>query len=252
MGASSLRLTPAALALAAIPLAPAAGAGDLVERFTGTARGADGAVLYREEHVVRRTPGRLLGATTTYLGPAGRPIAILRTDFSRDPFAPSYEFEDLRTGAVESVRISEGSIELRAGRRTRTLARLAPASPRVVAGQGLDRFVRHRLDAVAAGEVLSLAYAIPSRLGVYDMRVRAEGGGAGGSTVRVRVEFSSWLLRLLAPSLEVDYDRATRRLLRYRGVSNLAFGDGENPEVEILYAYPEAAGSRSEEPHATR
>lgn len=93
---------------------------------------------------------------------------------------------------------------------------------------------------LARGTRLELAYAIPSRLETYDMRVRALGESAG-PTVRVRAEFSSWVLRLLAPNLDVDYDRETRRLLRYRGLSNLTFEGGENPVVEITYAYPRAA-----------
>ena len=63
------------------------------------------------------------------------------------------------------------------------------------------------------------------------------------------MEFSSWILRLLAPTLEVDYDRATRRLLRYRGPSNLADASGNNPEVEIAYTYLEEAGAPAGELH---
>jgi hypothetical protein len=237
----------AALALAA----PARGDGELVERFTGTARDTGGAVLYLEDPEVRRTPERLLGATTTYRDPEGAPIAVLRTDFSRDAFAPSYLFEDLRSGAVEAVVVSGEGLELRAPKGSRTLARTA-AGRRIVTGQGLDRLVRARLDSLVAGEVLSLTYAIPSRLDVYDMRVRALGRARPGAAARIRVEFSSWVLRLLAPALEVEYDAATRRLLRYRGLSNLVFDGGENPEVEITYAYPRNSRVFPEGPHAAR
>jgi hypothetical protein len=227
-----------ALALAAMPH-PARGYEELVERFTGTARGQDGAVLYLEDHAVRRTPERLLGATTTYRDPGGREIAVLRTDFSRDPFAPSYEFEDLRSGTTEAVDVSADVLALRAGKGSRTLPRPPEPARRLVTGQGLDRLVRTRLDAIETGEVLSLRYAVPARLDAYDMRVRAVDAEAAGATVRIRVEFSSWVLRLLAPSLDVEYDRKTRRILRYRGVSNLAGADSKNPEVEITYAYPQ-------------
>jgi hypothetical protein len=53
--------------------------------------------------------------------------------------------------------------------------------------------------------------------------------------VRVRVEPASLLLRLLAPRIVAEYDRATGRLIRYRGVSNLAGPDGDVQEVEIAY-----------------
>lgn len=244
-------LVIAALALAALP-SPARGEGELIERFTGMARDLSGEVLYLEDHAVRRTRERLLGATTTYLDPAGERIAVLHTDFSRDAFAPSYVFEDLRSGAVEAVVVSADGLELRSPKGSRKLGRTTAAGRRIVTGQGLDRLVRARLDSLAAGEVLSLTYAIPSRLDAYDMRVRAL-GSRGGATARIRVEFSSWLVRLLAPALDVEYDGATRRLLRYRGVSNLVFENGENPEVEITYAYPQREpGAGPEGTHAAR
>jgi hypothetical protein len=239
----------AALAAAAAPLA-ALGDGERVERFTGTATGAGGAVLYREEHEVRLAGDRLVSAATVYLDASGRRIATLHTDFAADPFAPSYVFEDLRSGVVESVARSAEGLAVRAGERTRTLRDAPGGGRRVAAGQGLDRVVRARLDDLARGESLSLSYVIPSRLDAYHLRVRAVDPGRPGARLRVRVEFSSWLLRLLAPALEVEYDRSTRRLLRYRGPSNLADPGGENPTVEITYAYADGKVVRSGGLHA--
>jgi hypothetical protein len=48
-------------------------------------------------------------------------------------------------------------------------------------------------------------------------------------------EAASFLLRLLAPAIEAEYERSTGRLLRYRGVSNLAGPDGETLQVDIRY-----------------
>jgi hypothetical protein len=240
----------AALAVAALPGA-ARGESEL-ERFTGTARGRDGAVLYREAHEVRRAGDRLLSAVTVYTDPAGRRIATLRTDFADDPFAPSYVFEDLRRGAAESVSRSPEGLVVRSGKKTRTLPLAPEEARRVATGQGLDRLVRARLDDLARGASLDLSYVIPSRLDAYDLRVRAERARGPAAPLRVRVEFSSWLLRLLAPSLEVEYDRPTGRLLRYRGASNLQDERGENPEVEITYAYPGDAPVPGRGAHGTR
>jgi hypothetical protein len=226
-------------ALAALAPPPAAAAAERVDRFQGTARDRDGAVLYLESHDVRSVADRLRSATTTYRDPAGRVLAVLHTDFSRDPFAPSYRFEDRLRGAVEEVEVSAGGVTLGAGSRRRTLALPGDPARRLVAGQGLDRFVRDRLDALEAGAELKVAFAIPSRQDAYEFRVRAVPGASTDATVRVRVEIDSWVLRIFASSLDVEYDRASRRLLRYRGLSNLTDERGENPEVEITYAYPE-------------
>ncbi len=249
---------PAAAALAALLVAalprPAHGDGERLERFTGTARGRDGAVLYREEHEVRRSADVPLSAVTVYTDPSGRRIAILRTDFAVDPFAPSYVFEDLRSGAAEAVARSPEGLVVRAGKRSRTLALAPEEARRVASGQGLDRLVRARLDDLARGDSLEVSYVIPSRLGAYGLRARAVGarGGDDQVPIRVRVEFSSWILRLLVPALEVEYDGPTGRLLRYRGPSNLADERGENPEVEITYSYPPGDVASAGEPHGSR
>jgi stearoyl-CoA desaturase (delta-9 desaturase) len=236
---------PAGALLAALVLAlprPAAAQGG-AERFVGTARTRGGAVLYQEAHEVELDRGRPVSATTVYRDPSGQPIAELHTDFSHEPFAPSYAFLDLRTGKAERVEVGERELRLEAGGRATTLAR--PEG--LTTGQGLDRLVRSSLGALAAGEVVRVAYAIPSRHDAYTFRIRAVGPEAG-PRLRVRVELASFPLRLLAPALEVEYDRETGRLVRYRGASNLSFGDGANPQVEITYAYPEAPGASEEAP----
>jgi hypothetical protein len=236
----------AALALAAPPLATAAGRGDdglpSVERFAGVARGRDGRVLYLEEHQVRRAGDRVLDALTTYRDPSGAVLAVLRSDYAADPWAPSYRFEDRRTGRVEAIETGPEGAALEAGGRRVLLARPPPGRPPLVGGQGLDRLVRARLDALRAGERLTVAFAIPSRHDTYEFRVQALPARQAGEVVRVRVEVASWVLRLLAPAMDCDYDPVTRRLLRYRGPSNLEGPDGAPWDVEITYHYTSLPG----------
>jgi len=226
----------AAAAALILLLAPGAAAAD--ERFVGTARLAGGRIAYVEEHEVRREAGRVVAAETLYLDAGGKAIARLRSDYARDPFAPDYRYEDLRTGEVEEVALLDGAVQLRAGERQR---RLPLGSLPLAAGQGLDRLARARLPELLRGEVLRVSLALPSRLQAYDFRIRALPGSSKGDRVRVRIEPASFLLRLLAPSIEADYDRETGRLLHYRGVSNVAGPDGEVQEVEIEYRYPGVA-----------
>lgn len=230
----ALFLTVIAAAVAALLLPATATAAE--ERFVGTARLADGSIAYVEEHAVRREEGKVVAAETRYLDAAGRPIARLRSDYGRDPFAPDYRYEDLRTGEVEEVALSGSGLELRAGDRRRLLS--LDGRGTLAAGQGLDRLTRARLEELSRGQVLRVSLALPSRLEAYDFRIRALPRDAPGERVRVRIEPASFFLRLLAPSIEADYDRETGRLLAYRGVSNVAGPRGEVQQVEIDYRYP--------------
>ena len=245
-------LALAAVALTVAPTAARPDAGVEVDRFSGVAHGRDGAVAYREDHEVRRIGARPLQAVTTYRAPSGEVLAVLRTDFSRSPYAPDYAFEDRRRSAVEAVEVSERGATLVAGSRRTTVALPGDPARPLVTGQGLDRLVRARLADLVRGEELRVAFAIPSRQATYDFRVRALPAAPDAPTVLVRVEIDSWVLRLFASSLDSEYDRATGRLVRYRGLSNLLDERGDNPEVVITYAYPEAGPAGEEDQRAAR
>ena len=206
-----------------------------IERFRGVARSKDGAVAYVETHEVRVSGGRVTSAETRYNRADGRAIARLVSEYAPGSFAPDYEFQDLRTGAVEAVRRAENGIRLVDGDRAKVLP--LPEGMPLVTGQGLDRYARAHLEELARGEVLRVSLALPGRLDAFGFQLRGERIENG--MIRVRFEPSSFLLRLLAPSLEGEYDPATRRLVRYVGMSNVAGEDGSPQQVEISYSYPE-------------
>ncbi|HET8732334.1 MAG TPA: hypothetical protein VFM45_01045 [Anaeromyxobacteraceae bacterium] len=242
---TALLAAVAALAAAAPANAPAgsvsspsgtvASAPVVVERFEGVARGRDGSVAYVETHEVRVVGGSVASAETRYARPDGRTIARLVSAYAPGSFLPDYEFEDLRTGAREAVRREPGAVQLRDGDRVAKLD--LPEDVPLVAGQGLDRYARAHLDALARGETLRVRLALPGRLDAFGFRLRGEPLPDG--KVRVRFEPSSIVLRILAPSLEGEYDLSTRRLVRYVGVSNVPAEDGSTQQVEIAYSYSE-------------
>jgi hypothetical protein len=213
----------------AVPASP------VVERFQGVARTADGRVAYVETHEVLLSGGDVTSAETRYERPDGRTIARLVSTYVPGSFAPDYQFQDFRTGAFEAVRRAPDGVRLQEGDRERVLP--FPDDAPLVAGQGLDRYARAHLEQLARGETLRVRLALPGRLDAFGFRLRGEPLPDG--RVRVRFEPTSFILRMLAPSLEGDYDPATRRLVRYLGVSNVPAEDGSSQQVEIAYSYAE-------------
>ena len=53
----------------------------------------------------------------------------------------------------------------------------------------------------------------------------------------IRLEVENWFLRLFAPYVEVTYERQSRCLMRYEGVSNVADVSGRFKRVQITYGY---------------
>jgi hypothetical protein len=228
-----------AFALASALLLASPGDPSSIESFRGVARTKDGAVAYVETHEVRLSGGSVTSAETRYSRADGRAIARLVSEYAPGSFAPDYEFQDLRTGAREAVRRAGDGIRLVDGDRAKVLP--LPEDLPLVAGQGLDRYARAHLEELAGGEVLRVSLALPGRLDTFGFQLRGERVESG--RIRVRFEPSSFILRLLAPSLEGEYDPATRRLVRYVGMSNVAGEDGSPQQVEISYSYPEPSSS---------
>lgn len=228
------------VALAVVLGTSAAGAAEpLVERYSGIARSPSGELLYREQHEVVEREGIPVRAVTTYYDRDGKKLGELDSDFSRSAFAPNYDFQDLRAHKRESAQVLSGAVLLSyAGERKKLEV---PSGETLVLGQGLHHFARLNLDRLALGPV-SVRFAVPSRLDTYSFRIRPM-EGTDARRVRLRIEIDSWLLRQFAPHIEVLYDRQTRHLLEYRGVSNLEAPDGSTQKVVIQYAYPAARDS---------
>ena len=204
-----------------------------VERYEGIARSPSGELVYRERHEVTHVGSRPIRALTVYYDRTGKEIGRLDSDFSKSSYAPSYRFLDRRTKKTESADVSGSNMLLRYQGTQKELT--VDAGETLVVGQGLHHFARLNLERLAK-EAISVRFAIPSRLDTYGFRVRPLASPRAG-VVRLRIEMSSIILRQLAPDLEVDYDLSTRRLLRYRGVSNLEGADGSTQDVVITYNY---------------
>lgn len=235
MTATPKRMTGLLTLTAAVVLGAAPAYGE-TERFFGIARSKSGAVLYKETHQVEREHGRILRSLTRYSDEQGRLIAELSSDYRKDPFAPDYRVTDAGGRVIEAAQIQGNRLVL--GYKNRSETRDLPRrdAPRLVTGQGLDHLVRERLDSLADGSDLLVTFAIPSRFDTYAFRIHAQ-ETARKDIILLKITIDDWFLALLAPSLEVEYDRAKQRLLSYRGVSNLRGPEGETMNVQIRYSY---------------
>ena len=78
---------------------------------------------------------------------------------------------------------------------------------------------------------------LPGRLD--DFRLQLETEGVSEKEIRFKLEFEHWLLKFFTPVLFLTYDPTKRRLMEYRGPSNINTEDNEFKEVRIIYQYPD-------------
>lgn len=220
----------AGLVLAAAP--PTVAATTL--RFDeGIARNPDSAIeLYREQHWLRSEGDRPLERIVLYRCPDGTAFGRKWIDYRVSTTAPSFVFEDRRSGYREGFR-RDGGAELffraKAGAPEKfAFVRSAP----LVVDAGFDQFIREHWAPLVAGKSLPLEFAVPARLRSMRFSVRRAAGARVASEeawiFRLKLE---GLLGLLVPAIDVSYGRQSQRLLRFEGLSNLRDDAGHQPLV---------------------
>ena len=216
-----------AAALLALAWCAGAAAAPTTHTFRGYAYDLDnGKFLYTEVHRQAIEGDRWLGGTIDYYAPDGSRIGHKTLDFSQDPYVPVYQL-DLTTagGYMEGIAaLTPDRIEMKKKGYGSTAVRKAAVARRgaMVADSGFHSFLRDRFPDLLAGKTVEFNFAVSGELDSFRFRARriADGAFEGKPAVQFKVEPSTWL-RLLAAPLFILYDPEQRRLLEYRGISNL-------------------------------
>ena len=220
-----------------------------VRRRTGCAYDrSTGEMLYVETHEERFHAQRPVGARVLYTDPEGRRFAEKSVDFSGRAVMPRFHFENSATGHAEGLESSgDGLTVLFRKSRTSELRRTRlDGAVRGIADAGFDHFIGGHWSRLMRERKIVRPFLIPSLGRFVDFRIRrvdpapAQPEGEVGFVL----EADSALLRLLAPTVRVDYTAGNRRLLRYTGPSNVRDGAGSNFDVVIVFAEtPACAGA---------
>lgn len=214
-----------------------------VSSFQGIARNEGGEIVYTEVHRMLYQESRPRRNQTRYLNAEGQQFAILESNFTPHPYVPSYRFKDMRFGRSEGTVVEDGLVRLywRRSADAAIKARTLPLTDNMITGQGLHVFLQDHLQKLVDRDVVEkVNFLIPLEGEQYPFRIRhLTGPGSSPGTVSFRVEIDNWFLRLFAPYIEVRYHRATKRLLYYKGPSNLLDANREVQNVTITYEYEE-------------
>lgn len=201
-------------------------AGAETVRFHGYATNLDnGKYLYTELHEQEVEAGRVQTATISYFDAAGKLVAKKTLDYRQNRTIPLFRIDHPDQGYVEALRsISGGNLDLLKVTREKGEQNKSVPIPKgaVAADSGFNHLIQDSLPRLLAGETVQFHLVVAGNLDAYHFRAKKvrDDSFEGAPAVLLRVEPDS-LLRLLVDPLDLLYDPATRRLLEYRGVSNL-------------------------------
>jgi hypothetical protein len=220
-------------------------------RYSGTAYSLDDdQILYREDHTLTMKDGQPIERTTLYYDADNQLFAEknnrYRSQFnnpdsnntdSDSPATPDFMLTDDRYGYSESME-QDGKrwrVEYKEPKESGNKILSKPDYTPVI-DAGFDEFVRAHWNDLMKGDTVNFSFAVPSRLEWIDFRLIPLAQKDGTLTVEMRLK-SRWIAWLLDPVF-LSYDIKSKRLLTYRGLTNIRTIDGDGIKAEIRYTYP--------------
>jgi hypothetical protein len=224
------------LLLVAASFTPQSAATDMHYLGTAYANGSH-TVLYKEEHFVFDDHGERT-RLVLYRCPSGEPFARKWVRDIAGAQAPNFDLIDARTGYREGVVGKPGARMVYTQESSHAVvhSESLPDRPNAVIDAGFDAYVRQHWDALRANQKAPVAFVVPSRLGYVDLRLTdSDAATTGGESLRhLRLSMDAWY-GFAAPSIDLTYETADRRLQRFEGISNIRDAAGKNQRVIIEF-----------------
>lgn len=224
--------------------------------YSGTAYSLDNdQILYREDHTLTMKDGQPIERTTLYYDADNQLFAEknnrYRSQFnnsdsnnsdsnntgSDNSATPDFMLTDDRYGYSESME-QDGKrwrVEYKEPEESGNKILSKPDYTPVI-DAGFDEFVRAHWNDLMEGDTVNFSFAVPSRLEWIDFRLIPLAQKDGTLTVEMRLK-SRWIAWLLDPVF-LTYDIKSKRLLTYRGLTNIRTMNGHGIKAEIRYTYP--------------
>lgn len=212
--------------------------------FFGTAKDESGEVVYYEDHHVEYTQeGHVAKIETKYLRPnKDREVfARLESRFDQSKFVPESEFEDLRFKHIEKTYVdaSKNKLTIEHIDKKDKSKEVLELTRNMVLGQGYHNYIITHLNKFKPNEKRTLDFVVPAKQTFYKFDLTYLGKKSKSSqNVTLRLDITNWFLKLFASKIEVEYDPETKRLMAYRGLTNIVNDEGDNQSLNITFEYP--------------
>lgn len=209
-------------------------------RFKGEAFDLkSGKFIYSENHEEHWKNGKHMFSVVRYKDPQGNTLAEKKIYFDRHLQRPHYLLKDLRDGYTEGIKYAGGAVRLLSRRNDKEELKEKTVSipgPAVYDG-GFDYFVRENFDKLLTKKPISFNFAVPIELDYFKFRVvyQKEEVIRDRKAVTFRMEPANIVIRQLVSPIYISYDIEKRRLLRYKGISNVNDSKGKSYKARIEF-----------------
>lgn len=200
----------------------------------------NGELLYRETHCLSADGKE---HDVIYQDADDNLIARKLLDYSSGRTTPSFVQHNFYSRESIEVALDQGTVSMavvdkdKRGVGETTLVEPSAGSP-VVIDAGFDGFVREHWDHLVAGNSREFQFPFADRASLVELRIQPLACNYDTQSDQCfRLDMANWLWRILVAPIELGYDAETRKLTRYRGLSNIGDGKGNGLVVDIRYSH---------------
>jgi hypothetical protein len=208
--------------------------------YSGEAR-KDDQIVYREFHEVSYgQKNTLLKSKTDYKGPDGSLLSTLESDYTQNSNAPTHTVTDYITEEIYGIRYEDKNL-IMFHKNKNDLEKIKKiewiSKDKVfVAAQGLNYFIVQNIEDLETKESIPFTFLIPGRLDEFNFLLKKIKNPLE-ETLNLELKIKSFWLKFFAPKMLLKYDKIKKRLIYYKGLSNIRDRSGERQVVEITYSY---------------
>ena len=229
----------ASLILLGLSLCQSAWSIDVVRYEQGKAWNPDKTrVLYTESHWTQFSDAIPVARTVLYQCADGAAFARKEISYTPSRTAPAFTFKDVRQDYQEGLRWQDGKPRLWHSLAGVRQDKSLPVHADLVADAGFDQFVKARWALLIDEGRQPLRFAVPARLNSYAFKLQGTGTQRyrNNSAQAFTLGLDGWL-GMLTPDIEVLYASDSRRLLRFKGISNIR-DDAGNGQIDTVIEFP--------------
>lgn len=196
-----------------------------------------GEFRYSERHSISRGEDNLTKMIRAdYLTKDGKVFASMTSDFTEDSFLPEIKFQDSRFSISENQvydRKQKKLILSKTEKNGEPQRKELIVIDNMVSGQGFNNFLLANFDSLEK-KAIQFNFVVLSNMDFYRFEIGL--GKSGNIDERAFVLGpGNFLFRMFFHPIEVAYDVKSKRLLRYKGLSNILSDAGKSQEVLITY-----------------
>lgn len=212
-------------------------------RYNGTAYDLEtGNLLYRDFHEETWENGRHISSIITYKDPEGKTFAKKRISFLKNRTLPEFQLEDYRDGYLEGGVLQNGnSVKLYFRRKLEdTIQEKILDSGKLSAlDGGFDYFVIDHWDELLSGQKIKFNFLVPVERDKFEFFAEKikEGEYKGRPALFLKLKIASSILSVFVKPIDLVYDMGSKRIMEFRGTSNINDENGKSHKVKIVYGF---------------